>query len=274
MRNLAPPSVAFDQVLSDLNLQTVASLAPVDLKAMLVSARDSYLHHCRPQTLSQVDHTALPAGVTAYDIHSDVYSTRMVKRAPGKRHYSAFRRRAPHHRCVYCGISTADTLDHVLEKSEWPLQCVTPENLVPACTSCNRRLQAATLANGGQKFHPFFDDLPEERWLYCDLVEVEPLAVSFRLQKPNVSDEVWKRLVATVRATGLLELYATNAARVVSFSARQIARLPDAELRRSHLDDLASDYESEDLNDWEAATARALAESSWFLEDGFRPYVQ
>lgn len=44
--------------------------------------------------------------------------------------------------CVYCRTQIADTLDHILPKSQGGRHL--PENLVPACASCNSSKGAKT----------------------------------------------------------------------------------------------------------------------------------
>lgn len=67
--------------------------------------------------------------------------------------------------CSVCG-GTADTLDHVLPKRIFTQYTITPVNLVPLCSRCNRKKgEKCSLGNNQVIFHPYFHDYHELRGL-------------------------------------------------------------------------------------------------------------
>ncbi|WP_237209296.1 HNH endonuclease [Rothia nasimurium] len=60
-------------------------------------------------------------------------------------------------RCSYCQISRANTLDHFLPKSRYPLLAISPWNLVPCCSECNSSISIKNAEiKSPRLIHPFF----------------------------------------------------------------------------------------------------------------------
>ena len=81
--------------------------------------------------------------------------------------------------CPYCNYSTVDSLDHALPSAVYPEFAVLAQNLVPACTSCNRKKgQACFRLSGGNVMHPYFVRIPEEPILFAN-VDVDKQGVTW-----------------------------------------------------------------------------------------------
>ena len=100
-----------------------------------------------------------------------VYTNRMAKEgAPGRPVYNALKLAA--RRCPLCGHRDVSTLDHYLPKTAFPLLCVTPSNLVPACSDCNKvKSDALPATAADQTLHPYFDDADQDAWLKAEVVQ-------------------------------------------------------------------------------------------------------
>lgn len=70
--------------------------------------------------------------------------------------------------CPYCGMATVDGFDHYLPQHHYPEYSATAENLVPACTVCNRRKRSRRPVAGARFLHPMFDPM-DVRMLRCDV---------------------------------------------------------------------------------------------------------
>ena len=71
--------------------------------------------------------------------------------------------------CPICGIRKSDTIDHYFPKSVYFLYSVTRCNLVPICYQCNKeKLETSPTSSNIHLFHPYFDVLDEEKFLYMD----------------------------------------------------------------------------------------------------------
>lgn len=69
--------------------------------------------------------------------------------------------------CAVCD-SHADTLDHVLPKTKYVQYTITPVNLVPLCSRCNRVKDAKLTENDRIIFHPYFHDYQQMEGLTID----------------------------------------------------------------------------------------------------------
>ena len=110
-------------------------------------------------------------GAVSGDEMVKVYTLRMVpKTSAGRLVYDRIMSLPIHGRCPLCGIGTVNTLDHYLPKTHFPVYSVTPNNLVPACTWCQRE-KSEYYANtkAGQLLHPYFDDVDDEIWLAAEV---------------------------------------------------------------------------------------------------------
>lgn len=74
--------------------------------------------------------------------------------------------------CAICDTH-ADTLDHVLPKSTYVQYTVTPVNLVPLCSRCNRVKSDKVTEADKIIFHPYFHDYHE----------MEGLVIDYRIEK-------------------------------------------------------------------------------------------
>lgn len=78
--------------------------------------------------------------------------------------------------CPICG-GHADTLDHVLPKNLYTQYTITPINLIPMCSRCNR-IKSSSLSSGNPGetvFHPYFND-------YHDLTG---LSIKYKINSQN-----------------------------------------------------------------------------------------
>ena len=185
-----------------------------DLADDVVDAEELYMLTARVQELYNLNSVAFtPTDPGVCDELIKVYTDRMAKQgAPGRPVYDALKHAAS--RCPLCGHRDVTTLDHYLPKTVFPLLCVTPANLVPACSECNKAKLASTSATAGdQTLHPYFDDVDQDPWLKADVVQGAPAAVVFFVEPPRHWTSV---LAARVRhhfaAFGLAGLYGVQAA--------------------------------------------------------------
>lgn len=69
-------------------------------------------------------------------------------------------------KCIYCEKRHGnDELDHFLPKSEYDYLTITPANLLPSCSKCNKKKSSI-----GQAYHPYFNDFVDVDFIICDIV--------------------------------------------------------------------------------------------------------
>lgn len=99
-----------------------------------------------------------------------------------------------HEKCFYCAIDSYSDLDHYFPRSIFPEFSISSQNLIPSCTTCNRDLKGILWGNGVQRdfFHPYFDDLPDSKFLLCHINIIRGyLVISFSIENniPGVLEE-------------------------------------------------------------------------------------
>lgn len=74
--------------------------------------------------------------------------------------------------CQYCTINEPDTIDHYLEKSNYPEFSSFGLNLVPCCGRCNRDKGEVVDNNLRQFVNLYYDTIPSDRFLYCSIMSI------------------------------------------------------------------------------------------------------
>ncbi|TWG10717.1 HNH endonuclease [Actinoplanes teichomyceticus] len=174
--------------------------------------------------------------------------------------------------CPFCGHFPADTLDHVLPKSEFALLSVTPDNLVPACTPCNHRKNNRTAAAADeQPLHPYFEHADTGRWLTARLLPGLPPVVQFFAEPDgSFSEVIANRIRHQFKQYALAELYTIQAQRLIAGERGLRADLRSAggsQLLAKHLRASAQSWVSTSVNCWQRAAYEAMAADRTFVDE-------
>lgn len=191
-----------------------------------------------------------------------------------RRIYDQIKMAAPNDICPLCGQRVVSTLDHYLAKAKHPALAVTPLNLVPACSDCNKLKLAHQPASAGeQTFHPYFDNLGKDIWLMATVGQTKPPSISYSVIPPNGWDIVkQKRLRTHFKIYELTGLYGVQAAVElvdIRFGLLKIGECGGSQGVRKHLECEAESRTDANPNSWKAAMYRSLAASKWFCEGGY-----
>lgn len=206
----------------------------------------------------------------------DLYSgTFARKNSPTRVLYDSLRSKAPGGICPLCNQRVVGTLDHHLAKGSHPAFSVTPINLVPACTDCNKISSVKDQDSAAtQTMHPYYDRADTHLWLTARVEELTPPAVIFSTQDVNDwTDEKNSSVAAHFTAFGLADLYTAQAATElvnVYHDADENGFIDNAEQLRQQFTLLASRRRRSFRNSWQGAFFQALAESEWFISGGIR----
>jgi|GEM_PF-238399 len=219
-------------------------------------------------------------GVVSVEQMETLYSGTFVRKtSPLRTVYDHLRGSAPNDICPLCRQRVVKTLDHYLAKSKHPAFAVTPINLIPACSDCNKlKLAKQPATADAQTFHPYFDKLDNETWLVACVGRTSPPSISFSVVPPKKWDEITQKRLMTHFSTFELDvLYAAHAGAElmnIKYSLLKAAEADGASGIRSHLQEQAKDRSDADPNSWSAAMYIALADSSWFCEQGYRTIIE
>lgn len=226
--------------------------------------------------LHLVQQAANVNGTVSADEMIKLYDQRMAgKKGPGRHVYDAIKLLPKQGICPFCDHRPVSTLDHLLPKRLFPALAVAPDNLVGACADCNKaKLTFAPTTEEEVILHPYFDDVEDGRWLEARVIVGPVAAVIFRTRAvatwPDVLNE---RVRRQFQMMGLAPLYGAQAAREISGQAQLLGNIHDSRGSDGVREELTRQAETREAvrpNSWQAATYRALSESDWFCDGGFR----
>lgn len=239
----------------------------------ILAVMETYSGHGETSTL----HTLVPQDVVAGIVQKSdmeyLYSGGLAK-SGGRYIYDAIMGAAPYSRCPYCGHRRVRQLDHFLPKSKYPAFSVTPLNLIPSCSDCNKdKLAGDATQLEDLPLHPYYDNVNQQAWLRAELLE-EPTAVfMFNVDDDcDLSATSIQRLKSQFDNLNLSELYTTEANEELASIRLNLRRILDEVGQagvRAFLEDAALSSEHHQRNSWKTAMYRAASRSDWFCAGGF-----
>ena len=174
--------------------------------------------------------------------------------------------------CPICETGVVKELDHYLPKSRYPGLAITPANLIPLCSDCNR-----VGGKGGYSpttyeetlFHPYFEEPPSYVWLRADLLlEDTPIAVYGVEELP---DAVMRhRFERFVEVYDLGERYGALAVGVFGPDRTWCEKLLNkggVEALRNYFVERRDVAEADNLNSWLSALYRAAVRQVMEIAD-------
>lgn len=239
----------------------------------VVADTSMFESHASTRTIESMTCAPMP-GVTNDQFHTEVYERGLKKRAPGVVHYRKICDAVKVGRCPLCGINECTVLDHHLPKGHFPSLCVSPSNLVGVCSRCNElKGEFCPSCDSGSLFHPQYDDVTKDRWLYAN-VDENLEKFFFYVSPPRT----WSSLLCAkvARTFDSLEL----GVRFGEMAATDLLNYLDifeysfsvcgAEGVRDRI--ILSLATAGDLNGFTRSMLEAAAASVWFCDAGFRRF--
>ena len=199
-----------------------------------------------------------------------LYENRFVD-GPGRVVYNRMFMSSKYNRCPYCMCNGVKSIDHYVGKSVYPMLAVTPANLVPSCSDCNKNKSDKIITGSDDLIlHPYFDRV-DVRWLYAKFIEAE-LRVSFYFEAPlTYSDKNTRRLENHFNQLKLASLYADLAAvdmTSLKFGLSKTFIGAGADGVHDWLSDEAKNPNRR-INTWQTAMYDALAANEFYCSGGF-----
>ncbi|MDQ0887895.1 hypothetical protein QFZ81_002983 [Paenibacillus sp. V4I9] len=195
----------------------------------------------------------------------------------GRKVYGSILSNTYYNLCPYCSHREVKTVDHYLPKTKFLSYAITPINLLPCCSDCNKdKLDVYILEDDKMLIHPYFDDIGVITWLKCKVVDnLWPITFSYEVS--DITDPVLKsRIEYQFKLLKLGKLYADNATREFNKRAKSLVRVYNSNPSSKALDfinDNFESYHSENPNSWQTKMFEALKSSTWFIENAL-PSVQ
>ena len=291
MIKLNPPELdvgtVYSQCISKVRNQTLKAKLR-SIQQQVVDASDTYVNLKNDSRLfefiraSNIDAIVLVEGiatacvVTAAEMET-TYKSRMVqKTSPGRDSYDYLMSLAIDSKCPFCAHRIANTLDHYLPKAQYPILAVTPINLVPSCTDCNKiKLSLVPTSASDETLHPYFDLFDDERWLKANVHETIPASLEYFVEPPGSWDEIQvARMKFHFMTLELADLYANQGADElinIRHQLQMIFQAGGAGLVRQELLARADSAREARENGWRVSAFEAFANSNWFCGGGFLP---
>lgn len=204
-----------------------------------------------------------------------LYTGTLSKKGSAVRHYyDAIRVAARNGVCPLCNQRAVKTLDHYLSKDTHPRLAVTPANLVPACSDCNKeKLNKLAKGEAEQTLHPYFDDLGDTQWLAAQVIKSSPPSVMYFASPPEgIPLVLQERIRSHFETFRLAELYSIQAAVElvnIRFWLQELHQVEGAAGVQKFLIQQAKSRCKADANSWGSALYVALAGSDWYCDVGF-----
>lgn len=218
-----------------------------------------------PQTLTVLGNIGKKEMTTFYDY-------RMVQTIEGRVYYNQIRAAAPFGKCPLCSIRGVDTLDHYLPKSLYPLYSVTPINLIPSCTPCNKgKLIGFPTTSDNQTFNPYYDKVENDSFVKAEVLQTNPISMNYYIDPPDGWTQTLKNRAANhFSAFNLNELFTSHANEELRGSRTQFINLynQDPNLLRDHLSECYNSRLALGINSWQSVLYLTLLNDDWFCNQG------
>lgn len=215
------------------------------------------------------EHVNVQGGVNKDDMVF-VYENKFSKKGQiARKYYDEIMLSAPYGRCPLCGQRQVKTLDHYLPKSKFPTYSITPFNLIPACSDCNKdKTDDIASCRGEETIHPYYDDFNDEVWIKAKLVDEIPVSFEFYTEKPKRWDETkYCRAKTHFKKFSLNKLYKPYASEMFIGAFSRLKRLydrTDEQETKNEVKECIKDEQKHGLNSWQSVMYSSIYESDWF----------
>lgn len=265
-----------DLQIKDVFKQCISKVKNEDLKKKLEACVEEL----------QIDETVYDKMAIANELHSlprkniigknisneemkKIYTNRMVPRkSPGREFYDQIL--SITNICPFCSTRIVSTLDHYLPKNEYSSLVVTPINLVPSCSDCNK-IKSDKIPESAEELtlHPYYDDINDETWLYAKIVQDEEPLFDFYVEPPRTWDLILQsRIQYHFEVYQLRKLYGVHAVQEFNGIKKYIHKLynqgGENEVK-SYLNNIEQSLRAGNSYLWKYAMYKALAEDEWFI---------
>ena len=250
--------------------QRLASVEP-----LIAAAETDYKAKAGAHILNLIQKSTSVGGIVTKAEMTAVYDQRMAgKEGPGRGIYDQIKLLPKGDRCPFCDQRNVSTLDHVLPKKLYPSLAVTPLNLVGACMECNKiKLSTAPTNASDVILHPYFDNISTNRWLIAKVVQTQPCAIIFDVERHATWDDTtYARARRQFSMLELATLYSSEAARELTnirYNLDLHFKAGGAVAVQQELNRQLQSRKAARLNSWQTAMYDAVANDPWFYCGGF-----
>ncbi|MFF5994806.1 HNH endonuclease signature motif containing protein [Lysinibacillus sp. KU-BSD001] len=252
MRKLSPPKLSCEEVLksciSNIRDETLYINVNSNMASYELAEKDYEIKGNSGQLHTLQSHEDINGQISKNQMMF-LYDKMVKKENPARDYYDKILNSSK--KCPFCGYGKSTTLDHFLPKSSFPIYAVTPFNLVPCCKDCNMTKLTKTMDENVLFLHPYFDNVDDTRWLYCDIgMFPDTVAFSFKIVKPSAwGNEKFQRMKYHFETFNLNDLFISYAIDEFSDNLYHLKELHNSFILNGVSDAIAENGIREDLND-------------------------
>jgi|SRR6185312_337127 len=279
MRKLTKP---IEKSAEEVFTTCISEIESADLKrrltacTTLVGAAASEFDTKMPltQLYTIVQESLINGNVTAAEMIK-VYTNWMLgKDSSGRKIYEKLKAAPKHSICPLCSHRKVETLDHHLSKSKYPRLSVTPFNLIPACSDCNKSKRSDSPTKPEEEtLHPYYDDIEDVQWLDARIIQNPAPSVQFFVNPPSLwSALLTARVQRHFDCFSINDLYCAQAGAELAELKHHFSKLHNDTGADGIRKFLAEGEEGRQLinqNSWRVVMYRTLKNSTWFCESGW-----
>ncbi len=202
----------------------------------------------------------------------NLYIQKLVpKKSVGREYYDYILAMPYNNICPLCGARIVSTIDHYLPKTHYPSLSVIPNNLIPSCRDCNHEKHDIKFkSKEDETLHPYFDNIENHRWVFCDVIEDDPISFKYSIKMIDSKDEmIYKRIRNHFKVLNLDVLYAIKACDIISgieVMLKKLYKKTGVDAVREQIKEDMESYEVKSLNSWQSAFYRGVYSSEWFFD--------
>lgn len=179
--------------------------------------------------------------------------------------------------CPYCNTTPVESLDHALPRAVYPEFSVLPQNLVPACATCNRKKGDHCFKKSGLNLmHPYYALIPDTPILFASVaVDARQVTWEFYLEQGGaIHDDMFESIKNLFNRLELAERYSQVSAGAITDLTGCLEELHQsggATETRKFLQKVGdSARKNRGANYWKTAIFCALAANDDFCDGGHR----
>lgn len=277
MKSLKKPSFSVSTVLSHCisNMREPLKTLLLNSSTVFEDSEKEFILLTEINTLFKIKRNIAISNVLTSDVLKKLYTDRLLKKDnAARKYYDAILLLAIKGKCPLCNQRIVDTLDHYLPKSEYPLLSISPVNLIPACSACNRgKLISFPSCSEEETLHPYFDNIDKDTWLKCEIIETKPILIKYSVSPPDTWEGLLKkRVINHFNSFGINKLYVTHGLEEIENSRYHFEKLfrnGGARVLKEHLLDVYTSRSKVDKNSWQSALYWALYQDNRITEGKF-----
>lgn len=182
--------------------------------------------------------------------------------------------------CPYCGDRDVTGLDHYLPDAVFPEFSILPDNLIPACSDCNRIKSTSFVDHAGAPrfLHAYLDDLSSTECLAASVDTASGVALmNFTVECPaHVEAELAAKVKAHFDALSLARLYKDRAEQEAAIRAYDVEELDNRGLGVEEISEYLTRSadgarQVHGTNHWRPVALEALAQDAAFCSGACAP---